>query len=386
MQNIYIGDRGVMVEYLQLALNRAGYDTPIDGIFAMDTCRQLKRFLHDNEKEGAGCYVDTLIWRQLIPYLRGYDSYGKLFSFDLVSDKVAYTSFLTDLIIEGLINRYPFINSCNVGMSVMGKNISCIKLGQGEKEIFYNASFHANEWITTPVLLKFAQEYAKAYESGSSLYGADINELYEEYSLYLVPMVNPDGVNLVNGALYNQTYFQQAKAIAENFPDIPFPSGWKANINGIDLNLQFPAGWEMAKEIKYEQGYTIPAPRDYVGQKPLSAPESKSIYDFTLSHDFRLIIAYHTQGEVIYWKYSDYEPENSQSIAEYFGKVSGYEVEETPLVSGYAGYKDWFIQQYDRPGYTIEVGLGINPIGMEQFNTIYEQNKEILVGGMTQIK
>lgn len=142
----------------------------------------------------------------------------------------------------------------------------------------------------------------------------------------------------------------------------------------------------MAKEIKYEQGYTIPAPRDYVGQKPLSAPESKSIYDFTLSHDFRLIIAYHTQGEVIYWKYSDYEPENSQSIAEYFGKVSGYEVEETPLVSGYAGYKDWFIQQYDRPGYTIEVGLGINPIGMEQFNTIYEQNKEILVGGMTQIK
>ena len=29
---------------------------------------------------------------------------------------------------------------------------------------------------------------------------------------------------------------------------------------------------------------------------------------------------------------------------------------------GFAGYKDWFIQYYDRPGYTIEVGLGQSPL------------------------
>lgn len=60
-------------------------------------------------------------------------------------------------------------------------------------------------------------------------------------------------------------------------------------------------------------------------------------------------------------------------------------MEETPTESGYAGYKDWFIQEYDRPGYTIEVGRGVNPLPMEQFEQIYEDNYYILVGGMSQI-
>ena len=99
-----------------------------------------------------------------------------------------------------------------------------------------------------------------------------------------------------------------------------------------------------------------------------------------------MILAYHTQGEVIYWKYLDYEPENSRRIAEYFGSVSGYLVEETPTASGYAGYKDWFIQDYNRPGYTIEAGRGENPLEMSQFPKIYQDNRLILLGGMTQIR
>ena len=154
----------------------------------------------------------------------------------------------------------------------------------------------------------------------------------------------------------------------------------------MDLNLQFPAGWENAKQIKFAQGYTKPAPRDYVGVAPLIAPESRAMYDFTIDHNFELILAYHTQGEVIYWKYLNYEPENSKRIAEYFGRVSGYTVEQTPIASGYAGYKDWFIESYDRPGYTIEAGLGINPLPMSQFEKIYRDNIGILLGGMTELE
>ena len=72
------------------------------------------------------------------------------------------------------------------------------------------------------------------------------------------------------------------------------------------------------------------------------------------------------------------------SIAEYFAKVSGYRIEETPAASGYAGYKDWFINFYDRPGYTIEAGLGENPLPMGQFPKIYKDNVGILLGGMTE--
>ena len=387
MRNIYLGDRGVLVQYLQLALTRAGYPVELDGIFGTDTCKALREFRREYAMHGetVGCYVDQSVWKQLIPYLKGYVTHVIVKGDTIWNEEVAYTSILLAFIIEGLRIRYPFLTIGNIGTSVMEKEIPYIRIGTGATEVFYNASFHANEWITTPLLLKFAEEYASAYAQNGIINGEIASSLYDTYSLYLVPMVNPDGVDLVNGVLGNARYEQQAKIIAAQYPDIPYPDGWKANIDGVDLNLQFPAGWEQARTIKFSQGYTTPAPRDYVGEAPLTAVESINVYEFTRMHDFRLIIAYHTQGEVIYWKYMDYEPDRSRQIAQYFGNVSGYAVEETPTESGYAGYKDWFIQEYDRPGYTIEVGLGVNPLSMEQFPQIYRDNYYILVGGMTQI-
>lgn len=301
----------------------------------------------------------------------------------LVRTDVDYTSQLNAETVEKLAERYPFLVTGSIGESVMGRTIPYIQIGSGEMELFYNAAFHANEWITTPILLKFAEEYAESILLGDRFYGAAPELLFQNFRLYLAPMINPDGVDLVNGTLNNTAYEESAARIAADYPNIPFPSGWKANIEGIDLNLQFPAGWEEAKEVKAAQGYISPAPRDFVGTAPLTAPESRAVYQFTRTHDFRLILAYHTQGEVIYWKYRDYEPPRSYEIARYFGAVSGYAVEETPRASGNAGYKDWFIQDYNRPGYTIEAGLGVNPLPISQFEQIYRDNIGILISAMT---
>lgn len=385
MKNLYPGDRGTLVYYLQLALSRAGNALVLDGIFGNATCVALQSFLGQRRE----CAVDDTVWEKLIPYLKGYEMQNgeRHVRYDLpvVSTAVPYSSLLVDFAIEGLTMRYPFIESGSIGRSVMGKRIPYLRMGNGATEVFYNASFHANESITTPVLLKFLEDYARAYVKGADFLGVPTSKLFSDYQLCLVPMVNPDGVDLVNGLLTNGMYYRQARRIGADYPEIPFPSGWKANIEGVDLNLQFPAGWEDAKKIKFAQGYVGPAPRDFVGSAPLSAPESSAVYRFTLEHDFALILAYHTQGEVIYWKYKDYEPERSYEIAQYFGEVSGYAVEVTPQESGNAGYKDWFIQQYNRPGYTIEAGMGENPLPMSQFDTIYKDNTGILLGGMTQI-
>ena len=92
-------------------------------------------------------------------------------------------------------------------------------------------------------------------------------------------------------------------------------------------------------------------------------------------------LSYHTQGEVIYWQFLDYEPPCLRAIAQKLGEISGYAVEETPYASGFAGYKDWFIQKYNRPGYTIEAGFGENPLLIEQFDKIYKDNLGILTFG-----
>lgn len=421
MRELVPGDRGALVQYLQLALTRAGYPVTIDGLFGQQTCTALRAFLGNDQP----CQVTKAQWSLLIPYLKGYTTHrieagdtlwglasrmhtsvrrlttanptadpsnlaiGTVlfvpFDFPLVSEEVVYSSLLTDWIIEGLLVRYPFLHEEPIGNSVMGKKLSAIRIGEGSRQVFYNAAFHANEWITTPVLLKFAEDYAEAFSVGSQIGGVRASWLYYGFCLSLLPLVNPDGVDLVNGTLDDPDYLEQAVQISARYPMIPFPQGWKANIEGTDLNLQFPAGWENAKTIKYQQGFRTPAPRDFVGPAPLTAPESRAVYDYTRQNAFSLILAYHTQGEVIYWKYLDYEPKDSYRIARYFGDVSGYAVEETPGASGYAGYKDWFIQEYNKPGYTIEVGRGVNPLQMDQFAAIYQDNLGILTGGMTQL-
>lgn len=150
-------------------------------------------------------------------------------------------------------------------------------------------------------------------------------------------------------------------------------------MNGVDLNLQFPAGWFNAREIKYSLGFNKPAPRDFVGYGPLTEPEALAIYDYTLAYNFDLTIAYHTQGEEIYWQFQNYAPPIAYKIGKRFAKVSGYKLASVPYNSSFAGYKDWFLQQYKKPGYTVEAGLGQNPLSLSLFNQIYKDNLGILV-------
>ncbi len=422
MEILREGSEGAQVEYLQLALTRLGYNTKIDGIFGADTRRAVIAL-----QTAYGLTPDGIVgprtWAILLPILRGYGYYtvtpgdtifniAKAFyttpervllanpdilpenlqigtrlvvpyGFPLIPTNVSYTYTLVKLLVEGLRVRYPFIQSGSAGASVMGQNLYYLTIGEGENEVFYNASHHGNEWITTPILLKFMEDYAESFANGGTLYGYSAAALYRATTLFVIPLVNPDGVDLVNGAVpTDSSFYRQALSYAQNYPQIPFPSGWKANIAGIDTNLSYPAYWERAREIKFSQGFTSPAPRDYVGPAPLAAQESAAVYRFTQEHDFLLTLSYHTQGEVIYWQFLDFLPPNSREIGELFSRASGYSLEETPYASSFAGYKDWYIMTYNRPGYTIEAGSGQNPLPIRQFPAIYQDNIGILAIGL----
>jgi len=302
----------------------------------------------------------------------------------IVRTDVPMTSQLANETMETLVQTYPFLRSELLTTTAFGRPVRVLVIGEGERRVIFSAAHHANEWITTPLLLKFAEDLAEAIQNDGTLYGVPARNIAKAATLYLVPMVDPDGVDLVTGAIETGSLeYEQARSLSDNYPDIPFPEGWKANLLGVDLNLQYPAGWLQAREIKFSQGYTRPGPRDYVGRAPLSQRESIALAEFTEEIDPDLVLAYHTQGKAIYWQFRDYEVPGARPLAEEFARLSGYALEDTPYESSFAGYKDWFIQKFRRPGFTIEAGSGENPLPLSQFDEIYKDNLGILVTAAT---
>ena len=293
---------------------------------------------------------------------------------------IPMTSALCRQTINQLTEAYPFLKTETITTTAFGRPIQTLVVGNGPRRVLFSAAHHANEWITTLILLRFAEELAQAIRDGGDLYGVPARTIAQKTSVHLVPMVDPDGVDLVTQAIPTDSReYESARVIADPFPNIPFPSGWKANLLGVDLNLQYPAGWLLAREIKFSQGFDRPAPRDYVGRSPLNQRETIALAQYTEDLDPALVLAYHTQGNVIYWQFEDYRIPGARELAEEFARVSGYTMEDTPYQSAYAGYKDWFIKYFRRPGFTIEAGLGENPLPLSQFEQIYRDNLGILV-------
>lgn len=293
------------------------------------------------------------------------------------SGPYGYEEMMND--IELLRARYPFLQTGFIGESVLGRKLPVLIFGQGPIKLHYNGAFHANEWITTPILMKFIEDLSKAYAGNGDLRGTNVHELFDQVSLWVVPMVNPDGVELVlHGITPNNPYYD--RVIGWNHDSLNF-SGWKANIRGVDLNDQFPAHWEVEKERRSPSG---PGPRDYVGEAPLSEPEAISMAALTRNENFELVIALHTQGEVIFWNYRDLEPAISATIVNRFKEASGYE--PMKIFDSDAGYKDWFIQDFGKPGFTVEAGRGVNPLPITQFPLIYDDVVGILLEGMLSVR
>ena len=302
----------------------------------------------------------------------------------IVTTDIPITSQRNLELIRQITDAYPFVRSQVIGTTAFGRPIPALVVGTGPRKVLYTASHHANEWITSYILLKFAEELAAAIGSNGRVYGVPAKNIAAAATIYLVPLVNPDGVDLVTGAIApGSLEYAIAAGLADNYPAIPFPNGWKANLLGVDLNLQYPAGWQQARQIKFAQGFTRPGPRDFVGRAPLTQLEARALAEFTETVDPELVLAYHSQGKEIYWQFGNIFVPGARELGEDFARTSGYTLADVPEASAYAGYKDWFIQKFRRPGYTIEVGEGENPLPLTQFEQIYRDNLGILVAAAT---
>ncbi len=226
-----------------------------------------------------------------------------------------------------------------IGYSAYGLPIYSVTVKKSDYPVMIvQSAMHAREHITALLTIKLAQDFLDYAKDGT---------------VHFIPLVNPDGV--CHCQSFNPLY--------------------KANGRGVDLNVNFPAGWG-----KGEFNKNVAGASDYVGEQPLSEKESLALYNFTLSVKPNLTLSYHAKGEEIYWEFGQkgYVRMRDRFIANAVADATGYKLKLTPNSSG--GYKDWCVQQLKIPSLTIEVGSDEleHPIGEENLDSIYQKNKNVL--------
>ncbi len=409
---------GTDVMLIQSTLKKINYyDGEVDGLFGLKTLEAVNRFKYDHNLSKDGIF-DKAVYDLLEPYIYGF-TYYKIknsdtlytiaqtcnstikniqtanpkvsednlkvdseiivpFNYDVVDTNINYSYKVLQIDISALTARYPFLEVYTIGQSVMGRDLIGVRLGLGGKKLFINGAHHSLEWITTVVLMKFVEDYCKAYSKRALLSYFDINRFFNELSIYIIPMVNPDGIDLVlNGLLRSNPNYNNLLIYNNNSTD--FSKNWQSNNNGVDLNHNYDANFEEAEAASAQIGITSPSPSRYGGEYPFSEPETRAISEFVLMDNFLLTLAYHSQGEIIYYNYLDQDVANLIPIAKLLTTASGYKLERIEDIGQYAGYKDWFIKETKSPGYTIEVGKGVNPLPISQFDTIYADNLPLLL-------
>ena len=237
----------------------------------------------------------------------------------------SYTELQKD--IDYLLCKYPFLHCETIGKSVCNRNIYVLSMGDelAPPSKLYNASHHGLEWLTSWLLMSFIDDICVSNQKLPPL--------------SFIPMVNPDGVEI---ALSGRR--------------------WQANANGVDINHNYPANWNPIK--------SSPSWSRFGGHFPISEPETKAIIEYTRKLNPCKVFALHSQGEEIYWQFNK---QGDKKYAQKMAQLSGYKVASPTSLATFGGYKDWFIEEFHRPGYTIEVGKGANPLPLSAFEKTYQK-------------
>ncbi len=276
--------------------------------------------------------------------------------------------------VNALCRKYTFLKSNIIGKSCQGKGIPALKIGSGESYSLMVAGIHGSERITSTVMLMFLEELCEAVENDGYISGIRINKALQGRGAIFIPCLNPDGCDI--SLLGKKSCGSQGDKI-ERLCRGDF-ARWNANFRGVDLNHNFDAGWDELNQKERELGIIGPSPTRFGGFSPHSEPETVALTSLCLKTHIRHCMALHSQGEVIYWDYGRKTPSRSRKMAEILATSSGYALDIPISIATGGGFKDWFIDTFSRPGFTVELGKGQNPLPPENAEQIYRQIKEML--------
>ena len=233
-----------------------------------------------------------------------------------------YTELLEDLLSLNVLYNEK-VNISFLGKSVKARHLPLIKIGSGKVKILAVATVHGREYVSSAFIMRSIFELL---ESGEEL---------TEKTLYVVPMLNPDGAEI---ALSGDMPLEKT----ENFKAELF----KNNANNINLNANFP--FCFSKVPKSRQG----------GAKAASEPETKALISLCEREGFSSAIALHARGNCIFWRDAGNGViKGDRAFAECFEKECGFElISPTKSAEDYSGgFENWFRCRYRKPALCVEL-------------------------------
>ena len=266
--------------------------------------------------------------------------------------------------------NFPSVSRMRLGRSILGEDIDMYRLGHGRKNVLYVGAHHGSEHITASLLYYFL-DFVRG--SGQQISSFDKELYFNSFTIFVIPMLNPDGCELsMCGAYENPLSARQARMAQTSEEDVFLH--WQANSRGVDLNHNYSTGFAEYKKIEHERGIR-PGRSLYSGEYPESEPESRALASLARSVDFSLVVSLHSQGEVIYSF-----PENTASAplsaAE---RILGYRREPPCDTACYGGFCDYTAGELGIPSLTLEVGHGENPLPDTEYYKIRERMALALV-------
>lgn len=279
-----------------------------------------------------------------------------------------YETMLAHL--QSLADQYEQLTVDIIGQSVERRAIYLVKLGHGPQKILLDGAHHGNEWISSFLLMSMIEHYAFHYHTGQPFYEYDLRELLAAYTLYVVPMVNPDGVEIVGSSGRSSLNYQELLAINNGSTNF---SGWKANARGVDLNRQYPTNWRLASNY----GPPQPSRANYAGTGPLTEPEAITVDRLHRQEKFTAHLTYHSVGNMIFYYYYQTGDllRRDRELVRAVGRMTGYEIRHgSGGIGGMA--RDHVVSTYQIPSFIMELGI-VKHNPLPEFTRMWERNRRV---------
>ncbi len=266
-------------------------------------------------------------------------------------------------ILQNIEKTYDFARISVIGRSIEGRDIHCLRVGSGARKYLIVGAHHGAEWITGLLALHVFDAACKKYAQNGKKY-------FEKVTLSVVPLLNPDGVQLATHGVSKDSLLSERQLRMNGGEDF---SCWQANARGVDLNRNYNADWARGKALAEEKGVFSCGPTRFGGHFPESEPETYALCRFCEAENFSLAVALHAQGREIYYDFCGCEPKISFPLAMRFAQASGYSVQKPEDVASCAGFKDWFLLKFGKPAFTVECGKGKNPLPVEYLEILTKE-------------